>query len=48
MWIGTSVSIWCDHLVTFDVSGEYAGHGQLPGIVYSSLRHGAVNYHVET
>jgi hypothetical protein len=36
-----------------DMSGEYAGHGttgtcSVPGIVYRSLRHGAVHYHAET
>ena len=29
-------------------TSEYAGHFQLPGIVYRSLRHEAVHYHAET
>jgi hypothetical protein len=38
---------WVTCLVSTQVMEEL-GHFQLPGIVYRSLRHGAVPYHAET
>ena len=38
---------WVTYLVTMQAMGEL-GHFQLPGIVYTSLRHGAMHYHAET
>jgi hypothetical protein len=38
---------WVICLVSMQAIEEF-GHFQLPGIVYKSLRHGAVHYHAET
>ena len=38
---------WVTCLVSMQAMEEL-GHFQLPGIVYRSLRHGAVHYHAET
>ena len=38
---------WVTFLVSMQAMEEL-GHFQLPGVVYRSLRHGAVHYHAET